>query len=547
MTTAPATGRSAAAADGPDHFRAGGVDNSAWDAAKAWANGAAADNPASFYNGICAGKKAGDPSTQAAHALPHHYHPGDAPNAAGVAAAQGRIGSTQGLTNKAAAQAHLDAHTATIQAAKAAAPAGGRARARARPGLREVAQARAAGCPDRRAWPNGDRREQGFGSLLRAAPVMKDGAQYYEVEGVASVVDQPYEMYDMFGPYDEVVQGGAFVKSMATPGLDVAFLVNHKGLTMARTKNGSLSVWTDPDLSMRAFLNASRYDVRDLVSAITDELIDEMSFAFWLRDGHWSDDYMTYYISEADIHRGDVSAVNYGASPWTSIAARSGTILAELERIPAGAARAAVERLLARADLGDGAPSGWSVPGRVTRTGFAPGGPLPGRGDDGTARRLARLGKIRQAARDTDPDDSAESLIASLDALLDQASTLAAGVDAAGLPADAGQALALITAAEAIADQLMDLFGIYDPDDQDSGVAGAGALAAPERGLVGYRVGGTLHKPEDVEIIRTWDQAPAVPDGLFPPPSGNGQQPRAGMSTQMLAMQHELDDELDDE
>jgi len=90
------------------------ADESAWDASKAWSNGANSDDPAAFYNGICAGKKDGDPATQGAHALPHHYHPGDAPNRAGVTAALGRINQTDGLTNKAAAQAHLDAHKAAM-------------------------------------------------------------------------------------------------------------------------------------------------------------------------------------------------------------------------------------------------------------------------------------------------------------------------------------------------------------------------------------------------------------------------------------------------
>jgi ATP-dependent protease ClpP protease subunit len=84
------------------------VDNSPWDASKAWANGAASDDPAAFYKGICAGRKAGDPSTQAAWALPYKYHPGDAPNAAGVRNALARIGQTQGLTNKGEAQALLE-------------------------------------------------------------------------------------------------------------------------------------------------------------------------------------------------------------------------------------------------------------------------------------------------------------------------------------------------------------------------------------------------------------------------------------------------------
>jgi hypothetical protein len=70
----------------------------------------ASSDPAAALAAICAGKKAGDPATQAAHALPHHKHPGDAPNRSGVSAALGRIGSTDGLTNEAAARAHLESH-----------------------------------------------------------------------------------------------------------------------------------------------------------------------------------------------------------------------------------------------------------------------------------------------------------------------------------------------------------------------------------------------------------------------------------------------------
>src|SRR6266702_815108 len=95
-------------------IRSASVDSSPWDAARAMHNAATSDNPASFYNGICAGKRDGDPSNQASHALPHHYHPGDAPNAAGVRAALGRISGTQGLTNKDAAQSHLEAHMRSI-------------------------------------------------------------------------------------------------------------------------------------------------------------------------------------------------------------------------------------------------------------------------------------------------------------------------------------------------------------------------------------------------------------------------------------------------
>ncbi len=83
------------------------VDNSAWDAAKAWHNGTQAENPEAFYRGICAGKKTGDPDTQDAWALPYRYHPDDPPNAAGVRAALARLNQTQGLINKTEAQETL--------------------------------------------------------------------------------------------------------------------------------------------------------------------------------------------------------------------------------------------------------------------------------------------------------------------------------------------------------------------------------------------------------------------------------------------------------
>lgn len=87
---------------------AASVDSTPWDASKAWHNGAASDDPAAFYRGICAGRKAGDPATQDAWALPYKYHPGDAPNAGGVRAALSRLPQTDGLTNAGEARATLE-------------------------------------------------------------------------------------------------------------------------------------------------------------------------------------------------------------------------------------------------------------------------------------------------------------------------------------------------------------------------------------------------------------------------------------------------------
>jgi ATP-dependent protease ClpP protease subunit len=89
-------------------------DDSPWDAGRAWRAGAASSSPAAFYKAICAGRRAGDADKQSSWALPHHYKPGAAPNAAGVRAALARLNQTQGLTNKDAAKSHLQAHMRSI-------------------------------------------------------------------------------------------------------------------------------------------------------------------------------------------------------------------------------------------------------------------------------------------------------------------------------------------------------------------------------------------------------------------------------------------------
>jgi HK97 family phage prohead protease len=199
----------------------------------------------------------------------------------------------------------------------------------------------------------GRARMAAFPAQLRAEMVDYKGERRYYVTGHASVVEVPYEMWDDHGPYMEIIDRGAFDKTLAS-NPDVAFLVNHRGVTMARSTNDSLRLeMDDVGLRVTAWLNPKRQDVSDLVTAVQDRDITEMSFAFMLGDdgGVWSPDFETFRIREADIDRGDVSAVTYGANPYTDVAARSREILADLDRLPAGAARAAVARLQARTDV----------------------------------------------------------------------------------------------------------------------------------------------------------------------------------------------------
>jgi len=145
------------------------------------------------------------------------------------------------------------------------------------------------------------------------------GGSKVELSGYASTVESPYTMFDVYGEYSEVVRTGAFGKTLLE-GADVSFLTNHGGLTMARTKTGTLALTEDSTgLLCLATLNGARGDVRDLLTAIEDDNVDEMSFAFRVVRQQWSPDYDERALLELNLDRGDVSAVNYGANPHTSI------------------------------------------------------------------------------------------------------------------------------------------------------------------------------------------------------------------------------------
>ena len=316
------------------------IDWTSWNAAKAWAAGAKSSDPAAFYNAICAGKKGGDPKTQGAHALPYRYSPSSPPNAAGVRNALARLNQTQGLTNKDAAETKLKGLMTTIQAAE---------KNRAAPEM----DTRIYRSLHAQELPGGMARRKNFPSELRGKFIKTGGRTVYNVTGYATVYNRGYEMWDKAGKYTEIMNSRALDMSLAQQP-DVAFLTNHGGVTMARsrTRNGkspTLLLRSDSTgLNIEAWLNAERQDVKDLAHAIDDGDIDEMSFAFRIEDFEWDEDYTELSLTRVDINRGDVSAVNFGANPFTNIEARSADLLSDLDIVPDVVARAAMEQLQAR-------------------------------------------------------------------------------------------------------------------------------------------------------------------------------------------------------
>lgn len=167
------------------------------------------------------------------------------------------------------------------------------------------------------------------GAVRRSYPVRLEvrakSAGVSTVEGYASVVDAPYEMFDWAGSYTEVIRSGAFAKTLSENPA-VQLLLNHGGLSMAYTRAGTLRLSEDSTgLHMAADVNTARSDVADMVHALADGAVDEMSFAFRVPAGKsvWSPDFDQRDITEVDMHRGDVSVVNFGANPSTSVAVRA--------------------------------------------------------------------------------------------------------------------------------------------------------------------------------------------------------------------------------
>jgi len=197
-------------------------------------------------------------------------------------------------------------------------------------------RAKATGGTERRAYPvQLEVRAQGNGAAV--------------VEGYASVTEQPYEMWDWIGSYSEVVRAGAFAKTLSE-NPQTQLLLNHGGLSMAYTRAGTLRLAEDSTgLNIAADLNITRGDVSDMVTAIRDKNVDEMSFAFRVPVGRslWSPDYDERSILEVDIHRGDVSVVNFGANPGTSVEALSMRGL-DVDRLDPAAAAELLARLQKR-------------------------------------------------------------------------------------------------------------------------------------------------------------------------------------------------------
>jgi HK97 family phage prohead protease len=122
-------------------------------------------------------------------------------------------------------------------------------------------------------------------------------------------------------PFKETIAPGAFRKTLSeTP--DVRLLINHEGLPLARTKNGTLTL-TEDDRGL--FMDAEIADTnegRDLYKLVERGDVDQMSFAFRVIRQKWNEDRSVRTLTEVSLADGDVSVVTYPAYPTTTVEAR---------------------------------------------------------------------------------------------------------------------------------------------------------------------------------------------------------------------------------
>lgn len=150
--------------------------------------------------------------------------------------------------------------------------------------------------------------------------VREDNDGTINFEGVASSVDAPYQVRDMFGEFSETVARGAFAKTLKEKD-DVRLLVNHEGVPLARTKSKTLTLTADPHLRSVATLDPSNPTVQEIRSAMNRGDLDQMSIGFRVLRQDWNEDYTERLIREVQLF--DVSVVTYPANPATSAALRS--------------------------------------------------------------------------------------------------------------------------------------------------------------------------------------------------------------------------------
>ncbi len=150
--------------------------------------------------------------------------------------------------------------------------------------------------------------------------IRNEPGEKIRVSGYAAVFGEEANIGGMF---TEVIERGAFSRALERSD-DVVFLVNHKGLPLARTRSGTLKLTEDErGLYMETELDGSDPDVRSIVPKMKRGDLDKMSFGFIPTRDEWDDkgDKPKRTIKDLQLH--DVAIVTKPAYQGTEIGLRS--------------------------------------------------------------------------------------------------------------------------------------------------------------------------------------------------------------------------------
>lgn len=157
-------------------------------------------------------------------------------------------------------------------------------------------------------------------SVPLSAAVAPDARKYFEseyyVEGYATTFNQPYEL--CYGVREQIapsVLDGADVT-------DIIFQFDHEGMVMARNRAGNLHVAADTHGIFVAADLGKTEQGRQLFEAISNGMVDRMSWAFTVAEESYDNEEDLRTITRVKKVY-DVSAVSIPANDATAISARS--------------------------------------------------------------------------------------------------------------------------------------------------------------------------------------------------------------------------------
>jgi HK97 family phage prohead protease/HK97 family phage major capsid protein len=135
------------------------------------------------------------------------------------------------------------------------------------------------------------------------------------ISGYAAVFEQETDLH----LFREQINRGAFDDVMDN---DVRLLVNHEGVPLARTTNGTLTLEQDEHGLRYEAVLADTQQGRDLYKMVKRGDISQSSFAFTIAEQEWSEDRTLRSVVKVGSLL-DVSAVTYPAYPQASVSARN--------------------------------------------------------------------------------------------------------------------------------------------------------------------------------------------------------------------------------